>query len=167
MARIITQSIEDTQGREAGISIAARIFLVAGFAGIPVGAVLTIASARFTWLVLGVGCMLMGVSLYLILISLAEIIRLLKKLCGFPYSGVISGTGTGTIAICSECSSLVWRNSTTCSSCGADLDAGEGETSLQEEPRDQDVISGEEQVTVREGQDEEQEQGGSLKRGEP
>lgn len=137
MARIITETFTDRQGREVGLSVAARIFLVIGIAAVPVCAVLAITSTWIAWIVLGVVCMVVGVTLYLNFVALAEIIRLLKKLAGLPYGGVISGSSTGDIFLCSECGSLVWADSTTCTKCGAEFEnIGERKSSGNEGPND-------------------------------
>ena len=106
MARIIKEEVADTTGKEAGLAIIGRLFLVAGIA-------------------LALASMVIGIVVFIIFGALSEIIALLKKLCGIPCSTHISGTGKGTIFLCSECGSMTWADSLKCSRCGVEFDSEE------------------------------------------
>jgi hypothetical protein len=128
MAKIIRETMKDTVGREVGLALAGRFFLVLGIVAILVSIVLMILSGDFFWVAYGAVCMIFTVVLFLIFTALSEIIILLKKLCGLPSGGAVSGNTESSIFICSECGSMVWPDSTKCAKCGAGF---EGEDSLQ------------------------------------
>lgn len=124
-AKVEKETYHDTLGREAGLAVAARIFLVLGIVAILGSIGVTIARAEFFWLAIGAGCGVLGVVLFIVLHALSEIIMLLKRLSGLPYSGTISGTGTGTISVCSQCGSMNWSDSAACRKCGAGFEPGD------------------------------------------
>ena len=77
------------------------------------------------WRAYGALSMVVGIVFFIIFGALSEIIALLKKLCGIPCSTHISGTGKGTIFLCSECGSMNWADSLKCSRCGVEFDSDE------------------------------------------
>lgn len=125
MARIIEETIADKTGKEAGLTVTARIFLVAGIVFMLAGIAVMIIRGEFAWLAYGAVCMVLGIVVFMIFSALAEIIILLKKLCGLPFSGVIPGTKTGTVFVCSECGSMTWPDSEKCDKCGAVFEPAE------------------------------------------
>lgn len=128
MAKIIKEIVKDTTGREVGLALAGRFFLVLGIVAILASIVLMIISGDFFWVAYGAVCMISAAVLFMIFTALSEIIILLKKLCGLPSAGVVSGNKESLIFLCSECRSMVWADSTKCTKCGAGF---EGENSLQ------------------------------------
>ena len=125
MARIIKEEVADTTGKEAGLAIIGRLFLVAGIALALASIAATIIRGEFFWLACGAVGMVIGIVVFIIFGALSEIIALLKKLCGIPCSAHISGTGKGTIFLCSECGSMTWADSLKCSRCGVEFDSEE------------------------------------------
>ena len=122
MATIISETITDTAGKEAGLAVAARVFLVAGIVFLLVSIALMTVLGEFFWVGCGVLCMILGVVIFMIFSALAEIIILLKKLCGVPCSGVVSGTKAGEIFTCSECGAMTWADSKKCDKCGVEFE---------------------------------------------
>jgi hypothetical protein len=125
MARIIQEHFKDTQGKEAGLPVIARIFLVSGIVACLGSIVLTILNASFLWLGLGITVLILGIVCYVLFGAIGEIIVLLKRLSGLPAKGMVSGMKEGTISICSECGSLVYPDNLKCTSCGIDFESGE------------------------------------------
>ncbi len=125
VAKIIEERVKDTVGREAGLAVAGRVFLVAGIVALLASIVFMIVRGEFSWLAWGSACMVSCAVLFLIFNALAEIIVLLKRLCGLPVHAVISGTREGRIFLCSECGSMTWADSVKCCRCGAAFEAGE------------------------------------------
>lgn len=139
MAGIIKETIADRKGKEAGLVVTGRVFLVVGIAVMLVSIAAMIIRGEFFWPVYGAICMILGVVFFMIFGALSEIIILLKKLCGLPCSGVVSGTKTGTIFVCSECGAMTWADSTKCDKCGAQFehsDSAREENPEQEMPGD-------------------------------
>ncbi len=122
MARIVAQPFRDTAGREAALPVVARIFLVAGIMAALAGVVVTILTASFLWLGLGVGSLILGAAFFVLFNALAEVIILLKRLSGLPCKGIVSGMTEGTISVCSECGSLVYPDNVKCPKCNADFE---------------------------------------------
>jgi len=127
MARIIRETVADTVGKEAGLAFIGRLFLVAGIAMVLASIAVMIVRGEFFWLAYGAACMVLGIVFFIIFSALSEIIALLKKLCGLPCRTQISGTGKGTIFLCSECGSMTWADSLKCNRCGAEFDSGESD----------------------------------------
>lgn len=125
MARIIQEHFKDTLGKEAGLAVIARAFLVSGIVACLGSIVLTILNASFLWLGLGIAGLILGIVCYVLFGALAEIIVLLKRLSGLPAQGMVSGMKEGMISVCSECGSLVYPDNLKCTSCGIDFEAGE------------------------------------------
>ncbi|MBN2297021.1 MAG: hypothetical protein JXM72_00415 [Deltaproteobacteria bacterium] len=125
MARIITESFADTAGKEAGLAVVARVFLVLGTIAVLLSIALVIVRAEFFWLAYGAVSMVFCTAYYMIFNALSEIIALLKRLCGLPCNAAISGTKTGTIYLCSQCRSMTWADSVKCEKCGAEFETGE------------------------------------------
>lgn len=122
MARIVTEPFRDTEGKEAALPVVARIFLVAGIVASLTGIVVTILTASFLWLGLGIASLVACIALYILFDALAEVIILLKKIAGLPSKGTISGMKEGTISICSDCGSLVYADNVKCPTCNADFE---------------------------------------------
>lgn len=127
MAKIIEERYRDIQGRDRGLLVASRAFLVLGVAACLIGIGLAAVTGVFAWIAAGIGCAVAGVVLFLVLGALSEVIVLLKKILGLPAGGVISGTGMGSVWVCSECGASVWPDSYVCASCGADFLPGPAE----------------------------------------
>jgi len=127
MARIIKETVADTVGKEAGLALIGRLFLVTGIAFALASIAAMIVRGEFFWLAYGALSMVLGIVFFIIFSALSEIIALLKKLCGLPCSTRISGTGKGTIFLCSECGSLAWADSDKCNKCGARFDESDPE----------------------------------------
>ena len=127
MARIIKETLRDTMGKEAGLAFAGRLFLVLGIALILCSVIVMIVRAEFFWIAYGGLAALIGIILYIIFSALAEIIRLLKHLCGMAYNGTISGTRQSEIFICSQCRSLTYPDSLKCERCGEEFERLEPE----------------------------------------
>jgi predicted RNA-binding Zn-ribbon protein involved in translation (DUF1610 family) len=130
MAQIIKETVADTLGKEAGLALIGRLFLVAGIAMVLASITAAIIRGEFFWLASGAVCMVLGIVLFIIFSALSEIIALLKKLCGLPCSTHISGTSTGTIFLCSECGSMTWADSLKCNKCGAEFDSEESDPAV-------------------------------------
>ncbi len=81
-------------------------------------------------LAVGIALLIAGLILFVIFGALSEIIRLLKAANGLPYTGTISGSGTGTIYVCSDCGSLNYPDIAKCRKCGAEFEkqGSEGQT---------------------------------------
>ena len=122
MARIVTEPFKDTEGKEAALPVVARIFLVAGIVASLAGVVVTILTASFLWLGMGIANLILCIVCYVLFDALAEVIILLKKVAGLPFKGTISGMKEGTISICSDCGSLVYPDNVKCPSCNADFE---------------------------------------------
>lgn len=122
MARIVAQPFRDTSGREEALPVVARIFLVAGIVAALAGVVVTILTASFLWLGLGIASLILGTAFFVLFNALAEVIVLLKRLSGLPCKGVISGMTEGTISVCSECGSLVYPDNVKCPSCNVEFE---------------------------------------------
>jgi len=125
-AKIIAQDYKDVQGKEAGLGVLSRLCLVLGIVGI-LGCIFSgVATGRLILLAVGMGILIAGLILFVIFGALSEIIRLLKAVAGLPYTGTISGSGTGTIYVCSDCGSLNYPDITKCRKCGAEFENPEG-----------------------------------------
>jgi hypothetical protein len=129
-ARILRQEYKDIQGKEAGLSVLSRLCLVAGIVGVMGCIVVGLAIGRLSLLAVGIALLIAGLILFVIFGALSEIIRLLKAANGLPYTGTISGSGTGTIYVCSDCGSLNYPDITKCRKCGAEFErqGPEGQT---------------------------------------
>jgi ribosomal protein L40E len=117
-AEILERYVTDTTGREAGLGVASRIYLVTGFVGAAGSVIIALFTGNLWWLTGIPVCLFVGTTLFVLFGALSEITRLLKSIAGLPYTGSISGTGTGgTIHICSECGALAWPDSIKCEKC--------------------------------------------------
>jgi hypothetical protein len=125
MAHIIRQTVDDNLGKEAGLAVIGRAFLVSGILATLGGIAFAIWMGEFVWIFGGLACLVVGVAFHVAFGALSEIIILLKRLCGLPCSGVISGTGSGEIFICSGCGTMVYASSEKCLKCGETLYADE------------------------------------------
>ncbi len=70
---------------------------------------------------------------WLFLRSIAELIRLQKRIAGLEYSGRISGSYFDSVPTCSNCGSML-HTDVACDGCGARLLKLDGEEPGQEEP---------------------------------
>jgi hypothetical protein len=130
-ARILRQDYKDIQGKEAGLSVLSRLCLVTGIVGVLLCIIAGLAIGRLSLLAAGIALLIAGLILFVIFGALSEIIRLLKAANGLPYTGTISGSGTGTIYICSDCGSLNYPDIAKCRKCGVEFETqgSEGQTS--------------------------------------
>jgi hypothetical protein len=130
-ARIIRQEYKDIQGKEAGLSVLSRLCLVAGIVGVLACIIAGLAMGMLSLLAVGIAILVAGLILFVIFGALSEIIRLLKAANGLPYTGTISGSGTGSIYVCSDCGSLNYPDIAKCRKCGAEFEGqgSEGQTS--------------------------------------
>ena len=130
-ARILRQDYKDIQGKEASLSVLSRLCLVAGIVGVLACIIAGLAIGRLSLLAFGIALLIACLILFVIFGALSEIIRLLKAVNGLPYTGTISGSGTGTIYICSDCGSLNYPDIAKCRKCGAEFETqgSEGQTS--------------------------------------
>jgi DNA-directed RNA polymerase subunit RPC12/RpoP len=130
-ARILRQDYKDIQGKEAGLSVLSRLCLVVGIVGVLLCIIAGLAIGRLSLLAFGIALLIACLILFVIFGALSEIIRLLKAVNGLPYTGTISGSGTGTIYICSDCGSHNYPDIAKCRKCGAEFEmqGSEGQTS--------------------------------------
>lgn len=127
-AKIIRQDYKDIQGKEAGLGVLSRFCLVFGIVGVLLCIIMGSILGELLLLVVGVLILITGLILFVIFGALSEIIRLLKAVAGIPYTGTISGSGTGTIYICSDCGSLNYPDVPRCRKCGTEFEnPGEGQ----------------------------------------
>jgi DNA-directed RNA polymerase subunit RPC12/RpoP len=121
-ARILRQEYKDIQGKEAGLSVLSRLCLVAGIVGVLACVIAGLAIGKLILLAVGMALLIAGLILFVIFGALSEIIRLVKAANGLPYTGTISGSGTGTIYVCSDCGSLNYPDIAKCRKCGAEFE---------------------------------------------
>jgi hypothetical protein len=124
MAHIIQETIHASQGKEAGLSVASRLYLVLGFVGLVGSVVASIALGNLAWILAGLLALFLGVTFYLVFGARAEIIRLLKANSGILYSGTVSGNEKSQVFICSECGSSNWPDAPVCRKCKASFEHG-------------------------------------------
>lgn len=75
------------------------------------------------WIAIGIGALAQGVIAWILFQAGAEAIRLLKKLNGLPYAGVISETkGSEEYFECTDCHTRVSSDANVCPKCGAKFD---------------------------------------------
>lgn len=103
-------------GLESVLDFAARFVLVLG-----------ILSALSVYLIAGFGAIVPACSLlfgsflnWLLFRSLAELIRLLKRIAGLDYAGRISGSYFDNVPTCGNCGAIL-RSDVCCNGCGARL----------------------------------------------
>jgi hypothetical protein len=121
-AEILERFVTDHAGKEAGLAVASRIYMVMGFVGLAGCILAAILTANLWWFAGSLLCLFIGVTLSVLFGALSEITRLLKSLAGLPYAGTISGAGPGgTIHVCSECGALAWPDSKKCKKCKAEF----------------------------------------------
>lgn len=119
MAQIIQETILATHGKEQGLSVASRLYLVLGFIGLVGSVVAGIACGNLAWILAGLIALVLGITFYLVFGAQAEIIRLLKANSGVLYSGTVSGNERSRVFICSECGSSNWPDAPVCRKCKA------------------------------------------------
>jgi len=122
-ARIIRQDYKDIQGKEAGLGILSRFCLVFGIVGVIGCIVAGSIAGQLILIPVGLVILVTGLILYVVFGALSEIIRLLKAVAGIPYTGTISGSGTGTIYVCSDCGSLNYPDVPKCRKCGTEFES--------------------------------------------
>lgn len=125
MARIIRQTVQDNLGKEAGLAVIGRSFLVLGVIAALGGIAFAIWMGEFIWIFGGIACLIFGAAFHVLFGALSEVIVLLKRLCGLPCSTPVSGTATGEIFLCSECGTMVYETSEKCPKCGESLEGCE------------------------------------------
>ncbi len=125
MAHIVKKTVAETHGREVQLAVLGRACLVLGLLGIVVSIGVAAASGVFGWFVAGLAALVAGVVLSVILGAAAEMIRLLKRLCGIPYQGAITGEQGIDSITCSECGCPAWPDSTWCDGCGCPFETAE------------------------------------------
>jgi hypothetical protein len=118
-AEIIQETIFDRHGREYGLSVASRAYLVLGIVGAMGGVLTSIFFANLIWIAAGLLALFVGVTFHLVFGAQAEIIRLLKASRGELYSGVVSGNEKSTVYICSECGASNYSDVPVCRKCKA------------------------------------------------
>jgi hypothetical protein len=117
-AEILERYVTDTVGREAGLGVASRFYMVLGFVCAVASVLVALLTGNLWWLAGIPVCLFTGTTLFVLFGALSEITMLLKRLAGLPYSGTISGTGEGsTLYVCSECGALAWKDSIKCEKC--------------------------------------------------
>jgi hypothetical protein len=130
VAKIIREEYHDIQGRESGLSVISRLCLVLGIVGVLGSILASTALGELSLFAFGIGILVLGLVLYVIFGALSEIIRLLKAIAGFPYTGNVSGTGCGTIHVCSDCGSLNYADVLKCRKCGVEFEQEKQETKI-------------------------------------
>ena len=128
MARIIRQTVNDNLGKEAGLAVIGRAFLVSGILAAFVGIAFAIWLGAFIWIFGGLAYLVFSVAIHVLFGALSEVIILLKRLCGLPCSAPVSGTASGVIFLCSECGTMVYESSEKCLKCGESLERCEDGT---------------------------------------
>ncbi|MRR36523.1 hypothetical protein EG829_18000 [bacterium] len=119
MAEIREEIIHATRGREEGLEIASRLYIVLGFVGFVVGIIISAATGVLWWILAGIFMLFLGVSFSLAYSAQAEVIRLLKAHSGMLYSGKVSGNEMSRVYICSECGTSNWTDVPVCRKCMA------------------------------------------------
>lgn len=119
MAEILRETIFVTKGKEEGLSVASRSYLVLGIVGFVASAIVSAAMGDPTWILAGLLALFLGCTFYLVFGAQAEIIRLLKANSGLLYSGTVSGNEKSQVYICSECGSSNWSDVPVCRKCNA------------------------------------------------
>lgn len=134
MARIIRQTVQDNLGKEAGLAVIGRAFLVSGILAALAGIACAIWLGEFIWIFGGLFYLIFSVAIHVLFGALSEVIVLLKRLCGIPCSVPVSGTASGEIFLCSECGAMVYASSEKCLKCGESLGAVEQGTEADSDP---------------------------------
>lgn len=122
--RVLDTKRSNSGGLETTVDFWATVLLLLGiitsFFIVLVG---MIAGAQPFWFVLLLAtCVAIGIAVvWVVLRSLAEILRLLKKIAGLQYSGEITGTESShQFFACSNCGQML-HSETTCDTCGAKI----------------------------------------------
>lgn len=122
--RVLDTKRSNSGGLETTVDFWATVLLLLGiitsFFIVLVG---MIAGAQPFWFVLLLAtCVAIGMAVvWVVLRSLAEILRLLKKIAGLQYSGEITGTESShQFFACSNCGQML-HSETTCDTCGAKI----------------------------------------------
>lgn len=117
MARKIETEQRSAGGLEASLDAASIFVFFIGF----VSAIAFVGIFHLGGLVASIGILFISFVAYLLFRSLAEIIRLLKKSAGIPFSGKISQGTLYSVFSCSECNAIL-HSGLRCDSCGAKID---------------------------------------------
>lgn len=122
--RVLDSKRSTSGGLESTVDFWATVLLLLGiitsFFIVLIG---MIAGAQPFWFVLILAtCEAIGIAVvWVVLRSLAEILRLLKKIAGLKYSGEITGTESShQFYACSNCGQML-HSETTCDTCGAKI----------------------------------------------
>lgn len=122
--RVLDTKRTNSGGLESTVDFWANLLLLLGIiASFFIVLVGMFAGARPFWFVLFLAtCVLLASAVvWVVLRSLAEIIRLLKKISGLKYSGEISGAESShQFYACSNCGHML-HSETTCDTCGAKI----------------------------------------------
>jgi hypothetical protein len=118
-AEIIEETIHDTHGKEHGLGVASRLYLVLGVVAAVGGVLASALTANLAWIPAGMLALFVGITFHLVFGAQAEIIRLLKAQSGELYSGTISGNEKSRVFICSECGSSNYADVPVCRKCKA------------------------------------------------
>lgn len=138
MARIVRQTVEDHLGKEAGLAVIGRAFLVSGILAALAGTGFALWLGEFIWIFGGLFFLVFSVAMHVLFGGISEVIVLLKRLCGIPCSVPISGTASGEIFLCSECGAMVYSSSEKCPKCKESFDTAEKGTEVHSDP-DKDI----------------------------
>lgn len=118
MARKIEAEQQVSGGLESTLDLAAVVMVGLGF----LFAMAFILLLKFAGVVPAMGALIASFLVWLLLRSLAEIIRILKKSAGLPYGGRISAARQTRVFTCSECGAMLHSESR-CDSCGEKITA--------------------------------------------
>jgi hypothetical protein len=118
MARKIETERRSAGGLEATLEAAAIFVFSIGC----VSAITMVCIFQLGGLAASIGILFNSFIGYLLLRSIGEIIRLLKKSVDLPFSGQISQGKQYSVFSCSECNSIL-HSGLRCDSCGAEIDA--------------------------------------------
>ena len=80
------------------------------------------------WMIIGIGALVQGIIFWILFKAGAEVIRLLKKLNGIPYGGIISEINeveNDSEYACTNCGSTVNKDSKFCPGCGVSFEEKE------------------------------------------
>ena len=118
MAKRIERERRAAGGLEGTLDFAAIAILVIGI----IGAVVTLVLLRFAGVLPAFGILINAALIWLLLRSVAEIIRLLKLQADLPFGGKISNADQTIVYTCSDCGALL-HSETRCDYCGASIES--------------------------------------------
>ncbi|QEG21491.1 hypothetical protein [Mariniblastus fucicola] len=117
MARKIESERRNAGGLEGLLDSAAIVLLAVGI----IGTVASLVWLKLYGILPALSILINTILVWLLLRSIAEIIRLLKKQAGLPYAGDISYPDATVAYTCSECGAMLHSESR-CDSCGANIE---------------------------------------------